>query len=73
MNKNTDITTSEVRDFVNSNGINGLETADGFTVYFAKGQLIYELRYDIGIREKASYPNIFKMIIESFIFTQDGA
>ena len=68
LNTHTDITSTEMKDFVNYHKIDGVMSQDEFTVYFAKGNNVYELRYNIGLKKTASYPNIFKMIYESFIF-----
>ena len=49
-----------------------VQSPDEFTSYLAKNDLIYEIKYDIGAREKASYPNIYQMMVNGFIFTNNG-
>jgi hypothetical protein len=72
LNKNTDITSNEIRDFTNHNDIEGIVSPDEFTVYFSKDQYIYEIKYDIGLKTKVNYPNLFKVIYESFIFVDSN-
>ena len=59
----------EIVSFTNKNGLNGIKSPDSFTVYFAKGQYVYVITYNIGMKELADYPNLFKMMVESFTFT----
>jgi hypothetical protein len=58
--------------FTNKNGLSGLFSPDGFTVYFAKNNFVYVIQYNIGLKEQASYPNLFKMMYESFVFTGEN-
>ena len=47
-----------------------LESPDGFTVYLSKGDKVYVLNYNIGLKEEANFPGIFGLIVNSFEFTQ---
>ncbi|MFH0779477.1 MAG: hypothetical protein V1928_01325 [Parcubacteria group bacterium] len=46
-----------------------LESPDAFTAYIANNDTIYIVNYSIGLKEEASYPAIFQMIVDSFQFT----
>lgn len=66
-----DVADSDLIDFTNKHGVSGLRSPDGFTVYFAKDNLIYIISYNIGLKDSADYPNLYKMMVESFIFTNN--
>lgn len=46
-----------------------LESPDAFTAYIADSSTVYILNYNIGLKEEASYPAIFQMIVNSFQLT----
>lgn len=64
-----DLTEDEIVEFTNTNNMSGIKSPDGFTVYFGRDNFIYYLHYNIGLKEEANYPNIFKMMVASFVFT----
>lgn len=66
------ITSNEIKIYSNRQGDKVVQSPDEFTSYLAKNDLIYEIKYDIGAREKASYPNIYQMMVNGFIFTNNG-
>lgn len=62
----------DIVEFTNKNNMTGIKSPDGFTAYFAKGRFIYIINYDIGLKTEASYPNLFNMMVESFVFTGEN-
>ena len=70
INKQTAGNVSAPIEFVNTMKTPGLESASGFSFFFAKGKYVYSLTYDIGTKEKAAYPDLFRMMAESFVFTE---
>jgi len=61
-------------EFRNKQGIVGLKSPDGFTVYFTRDEFVYIMHYNIGLKTEADYPSVYKMMIESFnlILNQRG-
>jgi hypothetical protein len=59
----------DIIDFTNKNGLKGIVSPDGFTVYIARGRFVYYIHYDIGLKEEVLFPDVFKMMLESFVFT----
>lgn len=66
-----DIEPNEIIEFINKKGIIGLKSPDGYTMYFAKDDFVYIMHYSIGLKEKADFPSVYKMMIESFNFIVD--
>jgi len=60
---------ANIVEFENHNNMKGVRSPDEFTVYFARGEYIYVIDYDIGLKEKASYPHLFELLVQSFVFT----
>jgi hypothetical protein len=60
------VTAVELKKYENYNELAVVESPDAFTVYFGKGTMVYILNYNIGLSEKASYPALFGMMINSF-------
>ncbi|HUT22688.1 MAG TPA: hypothetical protein VMX18_04855 [Candidatus Bipolaricaulota bacterium] len=58
----------DLTEFGNKNGLSGLMSPDGFTAYFVKDGFVYIVHYNIGLKDRADYPNVFKLMIESFNF-----
>ncbi len=56
----------DLTEFINKNGIVGLKSPDGFTIYFSKDEFVYIIHYNIGLKDKADYPSVYQMMIESF-------
>jgi hypothetical protein len=59
---------SEIRHFTTLGKIPVIESPDGFTVYFAKDNLVYIINYNIGLKEAADYPTVFQVVVNSFAF-----
>lgn len=54
--------------------INGLETAwslDQFTAYVAKGDKIYLINYNVGLKDEAGFKTTFEGVTQSFHFPAD--
>jgi hypothetical protein len=64
-----DVEESRIVDFTNKYGLSGLWSPDEFTAYFVRGKFVYVVNYNIGLNDKANYPSIFKMMVNSFVFT----
>ncbi|OGF30691.1 hypothetical protein A2533_00825 [Candidatus Falkowbacteria bacterium RIFOXYD2_FULL_35_9] len=61
---------AQLVDFDNKQGVKGIISPDGFRYYFSKANQVYVVSYNIGLKQKASYPNLFALIAQSFIFTE---
>jgi hypothetical protein len=57
---------TEIKNFTNRRGVAGIMSPDEFTVYFAGTGNVYVINYSIGLLDEALYPNLFRMIYESF-------
>lgn len=65
----------ELSKYENYRGLDVLESPDGFTVYIGKGDRVYTINYNIGLKDKADYPALFALIVDSFeldYLRQDG-
>lgn len=47
-------------------GMIGIKSPDGLTVYFAFGDKIYAISYNIGVKTELNYKSIFEMVYKSF-------
>jgi len=59
---------NEVRSYQTYNDLDAIESPDGFTVFVAKGNDVLAINYSIGLKEKAIYPNMFKIVVNSLEF-----
>ena len=64
--QNPGLDTSSVKFYRSYNKLNVMESPDGFTRFIDAGDKVYILNYNIGLKEEADYPNLFKMIVNSF-------
>jgi hypothetical protein len=67
-----DVTDDQIESFTNKAGLPALMSPDKMTVYIAKGRFVYVITYNIGLKEAVDYPNLFKMMYESFTFTGES-
>jgi hypothetical protein len=51
-------------------GLLGIKSPDGLTVYFAFGDKIYAISYNIGVKTELNYKSTFEMMIKSFKLSQ---
>lgn len=63
------VTADRVRSISTKRGLVALLSPDSLSMYIARGQLVYELRYDIGVRVDANFMRTFVMMQNSFEFT----
>lgn len=47
-------------------GVSGIKSPDGLTVYFASGDKIFAIAYNVGVKTELVYKNTFEMMIKSF-------
>lgn len=59
----------EVREIVTKQGLKGLLSPDQLAVYIAREDVVYEIRYDLGLQTQARYLQTFIMMQNSFAFT----
>lgn len=67
------VTADKVTSFKTKQGLSGLMSPDGLSVYFGREKLVYEIRYDIGVRVDANFMRTFEMMQQSFLFTTKPA
>mgnify|MGYP006416174205 FL=1 len=63
---------SQLKHYKTYNELNVVESPDGYTVYVespAKDK-VFAVNYNIGLKEKANFPNVFAMIVSSFEFVE---
>ncbi len=70
LSKNPTVLPETVTEIATNSQQVTLMSADGFAFYLAKGTFVYILKYDIGTKQLAAYPSIFRMMVESFVFTE---
>ena len=63
-----DIKREDLRTFNTKQGYPVIESPDGYTVYIVRGNDVFIINYNIGLKEKASYPNLFRMMYDSLVF-----
>ena len=63
---------SQLKHYKTYNELNVVESPDGFTVYVENSakDKVFAVNYNIGLKEKANFPNIFAMIVNSFEFVE---
>ncbi len=59
----------DLKTYKTFNEYSALESPDAFTVYLEKDGRVFIINYNIGLKEEASFPNIFQMVVNSFEFT----
>jgi len=59
---------NQVRKYKTYNGLTAIESPDGFTAYISKDNDVYIIHYNIGLKEEANFPNLFKLVVNSFEF-----
>jgi len=57
---------AEVGTAATKNGLLGIKSPDGLTAYFASGDKIYAISYNVGIKTELNYKSTFEMMIKSF-------
>ncbi len=65
------VTSSQTKNVATKGGLQGLLSPDGLSMFIARGELVYELRYDIGVRTDAQFMRTFVMMQNSLSFTTD--
>lgn len=68
LEKAPSVTVSELKHFKTYKKLTALESPDGFTVYLNQGNDVYIINYNIGLKEEASFPNLFQVLVDSFEF-----
>jgi hypothetical protein len=61
---------TQLKYYNNNYTIPVVESVDGFTVFIAKQDMVVVINYSIGQKEEAFYPNMFKMMVDSFKFIE---
>lgn len=69
--ENPDLTIDDLETFTSELGLDGIKLANGFSVYYSLGSSVYELTYNVGLRDEVSYPHLFEMMYQSFVFTAE--
>jgi hypothetical protein len=66
---------SQLKKYTNYNELNVLESPDGFTVYIESKMRdrVFAVNYNIGLQEKANFPTVFGVIVNSFEFVDNSA
>ncbi|MEK7159222.1 MAG: thrombospondin type 3 repeat-containing protein [Patescibacteria group bacterium] len=59
---------SDLKSYETYRKIKVMESPDGFTVYIDHNDKVVALNYNIGLKEEASFPGVFQMVINSFEF-----
>jgi len=62
------INKNQIRKYKTSSQLTAVESPDGFTAYIDKDDYVYIIHYNIGLKEEANFPNLFKLIVNSFEF-----
>lgn len=60
-------------DTIIVNGMFGVKSPDGMTVYLGQADVIYVISYNIGNRSKASFVSTFNMMVNSFKSTAESS
>ena len=61
---------SQLKLYKNFNNLSVVESPDGFTTYIGQDNKVFIINYSIGLKDEANYPNIYKMIVNSFEFVE---
>ncbi|NQT49810.1 hypothetical protein HQ571_03910 [Candidatus Kuenenbacteria bacterium] len=61
---------ADLKKFKTFNKLDVIESPDAFTVYIEKDNQVFIINYNIGLKEVASYPNVFQMLFNSFEFIE---
>jgi len=59
----------QVREIITKQGLKGLLSPDQLALYIAREDVVYEIRYDLGLATQAKYLQTFFMFQNSLIFT----
>ncbi len=65
------VNVEQVRMVSNLTGVSGLLSPDSLSWFVARGEVVYELRYDIGVRIDANFMRTFEMMQNSFHLTTE--
>lgn len=63
------INRNQLKLYKTKNDLNVVESPDGFTAYIGRDNDVYIINYSIGLKDEADYPNMYRMIINSFDFS----
>lgn len=59
----------QVREITTKQGLKGLVSPDQLALYIAREDVVYEIRYDLGLATQAKYLQTFFMFQNSLVFT----
>ncbi|MBI5071693.1 hypothetical protein HZB93_02240 [Candidatus Falkowbacteria bacterium] len=57
---------AEYSNISTKSGLSGIQSSDGLNVYFASGDKIYVISYNVGIKTELNYKTTFLMMVKSF-------
>lgn len=61
---------ADLKEYQTWKKLAALESPDSFTVYLEKGNQVFTINYNIGLKAEANFPNVFKMFVNSFEFVE---
>ncbi len=64
--KTPDVTAAQVKTVVTKGGLSGIQSPDELTVYFASGDYIFAIAYNVGTKTEVNFKSIFEMMVRSF-------
>ena len=65
------VTSGQIQTQITKHGYQALVSPDSLSAFIARGEVVYELRYDIGVRIDAQFMQTFAMMLHSFLFTTE--